>query len=455
MNAIRKLLKRTADEEGVSLVEVLVAMMVFSIIAVGVSASLITVLRMTEDTRSRLVASNLATSELDLARAMEDPFDVVNGARTVPVSGKNYVVTRTTSWVTTSGADVGCGSGGGLMQSKRVNVTVTWAGMLSTTQPVRSDTLISPDDRINDPSLGSIRVSVLNAAGTGSAGVGVTITPGSTGKPLTQQPEPTDTDGCSYALKVFPGTYTITISRAGSIDSAQNPAPTKTLEVKAGGSVAAQFQYDDAATFNILYAANYTGPAPKLPENLDITFVSTYGLYLQSGRPSQVKLHPFPSGYAGIAGKYAAPVVGVTGGCLSVDPGAWPEATVGGVMLASGQRTPNVAAAPKGAVNMSISMGVLNVKTTQDRYIFAVPATAPADANDPGCAVNTTYTFGKITAGTTALALPYGSWTLMQGTTANGSDKTAIPQSDISLLGSPLKLLAGSPVTTLDPRMPK
>jgi type II secretory pathway pseudopilin PulG len=434
-----------------SLIEVVVALMVFSLIALGVGFSTITIVRITEDTRARQVATNFATSELDLARGAADPFDIVNGTRTAVISGTTYTLIRSTSWVETSGADVGCGTGTGKLQAKRVNVTVTWSGMLTTTPPVRSDTLISPDARINDPSLGTIRISVLNVAGTGSSGVTVAIAPTSSGAALTTQPDNTDTDGCSYALKVTPGTYSVTVSRSNSIDSAQVMSPVKSVTVTAGGSVAAQFQYDYSAKFNLVYAGNASGV--KLPTNLDTTYLSSYGTYIDSGTKSQISLHPIPSGYAGIAGNYVAPSTSVPAGCISVDPAAWPAATVNGVALAAGVRTPPVAAAPQSQVTMNVPMGIASVSQTSAAYLFAISATAGAAAGDPGCGVPMNYSYGNVLVnGTINVALPYGSWTLYSSTTSAGTTKTAIPVSNLALVGGVLGTLSGN-VITLDPRV--
>lgn len=453
MIRIRTLLARVQrDDAGMSLVEVLVALVIFAVISLGVGASLLTVTRMTEDIRSRQVATNLATSELDLARAAEDPFSIVNGSRTATVAGNTYTITRSTSWVETSGADVGCGTGTGKLQSKRVNVTVTWNGRLNTTQPVRSDTLISPDTRINDPSLGTIRVLVLNVKGTGSAGVAVTVTPTSGGAVLEEQPAATDTDGCSYALKVSPGTYRVAISRADSVDTLQQAAPNTTVVVTAGGSVAAQFQYDYTAKFNLVYASNAPAPTPRLPENLDTTYLSTLSPFVDSGRKTQASLHPLPSGYSGIAGRYIAPVAG-NAGCVSVDPLAWPAATVNNVNLAAGTRPEAVAANAQQQVTMNIPMGVVTVKHNATAYLTAVSATAPASAADPGCANGMTYTFGQVlTNGTTTIALPYGSWTLYTHSTPSGT-KTPVSTSNLGIVGSLLGALLGGNVITLDPRV--
>lgn len=455
MSAIRKLIDRARSDEGMSLVEVVVALMVFALIALGVGYSTITILKMTEDTRSRQVATNLATSEIDTARGLQDPFLVTNTTKTAVVSGKTYTIVRSSSWVTTTGADIGCGTGSGTLQSKRVNVTVTWTGMLTTTQPVRSDTLISPDERINDPSLGTIRISVLNVAGTGTAGVAVSVTATSGGAPLSAQPSPTDTDGCSFALKVTPGTYDVTISRSSSVDTNQASTSTKSVVVTAGGSVAAQFQYDYAAIFNVSYASNQaSGTAALLPSNLDTTYLSTYGAYIDSSGPKvQVLLHPVPSGYAGIAGKYIAPVAG-NAGCINVDPASWPEGVVSGTAYAAGVRTANVAAAPQGSATMNIPMGLMTVVVPSNSYLFAVSSAAPAGSGDPGCSAAPTYSFGK-QSGSKTIALPYGSWTLYSGSKSNGSNMTPIPAANLGLIGSILTFLGGGTTVTLDPRQPK
>lgn len=447
---LRTRLRAAQPDSGVSLIEVIIAMLVFAIIAVGVGYSTVTILKITDDTRARQVATNLATTAIDAARSIPDPFDIVNLTTTQVVGDTTYTIVRSTSWVETSGADVGCGTGTGTLQAKRVNVTVTWNGMLTTTQPVRSDSLISPDTRINDPARGTIRVSVLGVDGVGEAGVSVTITPTTGGAVLTEQPELTDTDGCSFALKVVPGTYSVTINRSNSVDQNQATSPTKSVVVVAGGSVAAQFQYDYAAQFSVTYASNYPTPVPRFPTNLQTSYLSTYGVSLVNGTPSQVSLHPYSSGYSGIAGTYIAPSQSGAG-CVNVDPAAWPAATVGSTALAAGVRQPPVAAPPQGTTSMSIPMGIVSVRHTTTAFLTAVSATAAPAAADPGCATAMTFTFGQVLInGSTVIALPYGSWNLYSHSTANG---TRVPITGANLTGL-VRSLVGGNVITLDPRNP-
>lgn len=457
MNKFRQLLTKAQSEEGMSLIEVVVAMIVFAIISLGVAYSTVTVSKITQDTGSRQVATNLATTEIDYIRGLQDPFLVTNDPpKTIKVGKINYYVARSVEWVDAAGVDVGCGTGTGVMQSKRLNVTVTWDGMLTTTTPVRSDTLLSPDERINDPSLGTIRISVLNVAGTGSAGVSVSITPTSGGAALQEPPAATNSDGCSYALKVAPGTYSVTVNRAGSVDTNQVGSPSKSVVVTAGGSVAALFQYDYAATFSLQYASNNASGTPALlPTNLDTTYLSTYAPYVDSSGPkSQIALHPFPSGYAGIAGKYIAPIAGIQS-CVNVDPAAWPESTVSGKVMAAGVRSPNVAALPQGSASMPIPMGLMSVKFSTTSYLLAVSTAAPSGSGDPGCAAAPTYTFGPVLKnGTINVALPYGSWTLYSSSTAGGG-RTVIPTANLGPVDKALTILGGGTTVTLDPRVAK
>jgi Tfp pilus assembly protein PilV len=451
------MLKKALSDDGISLVEVVVALLVFSVIALGVGYSTITILKMTEDIRSRQVATNLAVTELDVVRSIPDPLDVHDYPlpgdlpHTVVVAGTTYTITRSTEWVDANGADVGCGSGTGVMQSKRVNVEVTWNGKLNTTQPVRTDTLISPDTRINDPSLGTIRVLALSAAGTGSTGVNVTITPTQGGAVLDQQPADTDVEGCSFALMVTPGTYNVAINRSNSVDTTQAATPSKSVVVTAGGSVASQFQYDYAGNFNLTYANNYAGPTPALPIGLHTSYLSTLSMYVDSGVKSQVQLHPVPSGYSGLAGKYVAP--SQTGaGCVSVDPAAWDAATVNGVALQDGVRTAPVAATPQGTIAMSIPMGIVTVQHTATAYLHAISVVAPGAAMDPGCSeFPMTYSFGPVLInGSKVIALPYGTWTLYRSSTQNGA-QTVISGSKVTV--SAPSSVSGN-IVTLDPRLP-
>ena len=70
---------------GFTLIEVVVAMLVFAIIATGFLMTLTAGLVTTRDTRTRIVAANLASQQIDLIRS-QDVFDVTSSTDVAKVS---------------------------------------------------------------------------------------------------------------------------------------------------------------------------------------------------------------------------------------------------------------------------------------------------------------------------------------------------------------------------------
>ncbi len=418
MIRIRSRLFPTDDRSsGLTLIEVVVAMMVFSIVALGVAYSMLSVLAATKDSRGRLVASNLASQEIDLARSVEDIFQLLDVSRDIEVDNTVYTIERLTNWVDSSGGDESCGATGAsgtVLQYKRVNVTVTWPGM-RLSNPVRMDTVVAPGSKINDPTKGTILVKVLNAEGTGSAGVSVSAVATVDGGPVTAPPV-TDSQGCTYLLKVTPGTYKVSISRTGYINNDQEAAPSTLVGVKAGSSASAGFQYDLAATLTIRYASNDTTRTVKLPTNLDTTFLSSYKAYSAvvpgSTLDRTLAVHPFSSGYEMMTGKYAV-ASELDDGCISVDPTAWPDTDVDDGPVRSGSRPEPVITQPGGVHSVDVPMGIVKISTILNLGASALTATtvSPID-DDPGCDKGLAYTFGNVLPinGSILVALPYGSW---------------------------------------------
>ncbi|MGV8977530.1 MAG: prepilin-type N-terminal cleavage/methylation domain-containing protein [Cellulomonas sp.] len=460
-------LEPARDDGGMSLVEVIVAMFIFAIVSSGVIYGMISVVAMSRDSRAREVAANLASQEIDLARDSANLFALLDVDRTTVVGKDTYYVHRATQWVSDPNLAIACGAGGGNLRYKRVNVTVTWENMSPGTSPVRSDTVVQPDAKVNDPTKGTILISVLGVGGTGISGVTVTAVPSSTpggAVALTDAPVPTDAQGCTYVLKVIPGNYDVTVSRSGYVDATQAPTSTTTIGVSAGTSTSAAFQYDAAGTFNVTYAGGFV---PPIGEPIRVaavpttTFVSTYGTFASVPGSSNsmmrtFKLHPFSSGYQAFAGD-----------CAAADPEAWPNSTNAGGQAISGIRANGVAAAPGGSVAVGVPMGVVKISigTGGTRYLRVTPAVSPvAGSGDPGCgSTPPTVSFGTATGygipanGVLWVALPYGSWRLYYGTgTTVANWTTAVSPGQMSLPATPLperSTINPSGVVTFDPRV--
>jgi hypothetical protein len=407
---------------------------------------MLSALTITRDSRARQVAANLAAEEIDLARDTEDLFALLDADRDVTLNGDVFHVHRATQWVSDPGLEFSCGAGGGALRYKRVNVTVTWDNMRPSTDPVRSDTVIDPNERINDPTKGTILVSVLNAVGTGVAGVTVTTSP-SVGATI----QPTDAQGCTYILKANPDTYTVTVSASGYRDGNQNATSSVTVGVTAGASSSAGFLYDRAATFTSHLATNFVpgpGVTVRFPTDLKTTFWNTYGIYNQtpaggSGTATQTfALHPYPSGYQAYAGT-----------CDMAEPGYWEAVPVAGGTL-QGVRGSAVAGPPGGSASIDVPMGIVTIAGggSGGNYLRA----ESQDVNADGAACGEVLKFGSVLTSTpTTIALPYGSWKLYRSTYSNwtgtqilaASLATLTPAADGSVTPAP------DGTITLDPRV--
>ena len=456
MKALRARLGLDSESEsGLTLIEVIVALMVMGIVAVGVAYSLANILTISNDARSRVVAANIASEYIDNARSVENVFTVIDQhSITRNVAGRDYYIRLETGWVNSTDANAQCGAanatGAGALEYKRVNVEVTWDGMRDGSRAIRSDTIIAPNSRINDPTLGTIVVSAENALGRGSSGITVTTTvgtPANGAAPISVQGLPTDSDGCSYVLKVVPGNYNVTLTRTNYIGLDQKLGSiTASVTVVAGGSALAKVSFAESASVSARFP---TGSI--VPTNLQVTYSSTYSdTVLDNTNPTRV----YPTGYQLIAGTYEAT------GCKSPDPAAWPLRTADG---AFGARMDPITLTSGTATTVDVPVGLVtatvpNSGTGSTRYVTAVLQPTGA-AGDPGCSSPrgadenpfTKYTFPAVSKGATVkLALPYGTYKLYYGTTA-GATTTNLLGSLLDVLGLPIG--ATNQTVTVDPRI--
>lgn len=467
MNRLIEALRPTRTDEGFSIVEVVVAMVVLTLLSTGIAAGTSVVARMTTDNRARQIAVNLAEAKLDADRAILDPTKIYAGTSTQTVSGHTFTTTQTTSLVSDDGATITCGSGK-TISYRQITVQVTWAGMLPTTSPVRSDTIMSPNGRINDASTGSISVLVTGSAGTPEQGVSVTVTPVSgSATALQSQPADTGPDGCSYATDVTPGTYKVTLTRAGSVDTLQAPHPyNDAVVVMPGATSSVTFSYDDAMNYNLTYADG--GGAAVLPQTMPVTFLAASGApFITPGStaaPSSIALYPFPAGYTAIAGAEADANGNTL--CAAEDPAAWPGMTTGkgknAVTVAQGVRGA-APASPGGTGTLAVPMGRFTLGGLSGLYVFAVMQSAPsATTGQPDCAAATTgngvvFAFPlNATPATTTFALPYGSYKLFTSLLPDGTGMKPVSGGmnlSISVPGQNTQsAVSGGNTLLLDPR---
>lgn len=458
MNAIRRRLTARPVEAGLSLIEVIIAMMIFAMIATGIGYTMLAALSLTKDSSARQQAANLAAQEIDLTRSIDNLFNLQNRTTTTTINGRTYTITRTAAWVSDPDVNQRCGIGGGILRYKKVNVTVGWTGMTSGTPSVHADTLIDPGVRINDPDLGTVLISVTDSGGNPVVGATVNVspaTPADGAQSLSAQPAVTDSEGCTYALKVEPGNYDVVVSMAGYIDVTQNATPSTLVSVKKSSASAAMTTLDLGGFFPLNLTTNYSDPV-EVPSNLDVSFVSTYGTSLAPTTPNPVTRFPFPAGYEVLAGVYNDPA-NPAKICKAVDPSEWAAGTTDGVNYADGVPVTPVATIPGStAATANVGMGVAGVpipyRSGGSRfYLFAVSQVAgPAGSGNPGCDIPTTYRFGRYYEGTNNLdfTLPYGSWMFFTATDTSGSDPQVVVPDHLHTNGQ----ISGN-IVTFDPRV--
>ena len=143
------LLPRPAGEEGMTLIEVVVAITLLALMMLGLGASLGAGLRIIRTDRQRVVAANLATQQMERLRSM--PFSSVPLGRTEvteTVDGIDYVVRQYVDWQD-QGSDNGPCDGGTSLDFVRADVSVRWDDM-GGVAPVQSQTLITPETARSD-----------------------------------------------------------------------------------------------------------------------------------------------------------------------------------------------------------------------------------------------------------------------------------------------------------------
>ena len=130
-------------DDGISLVETVIAMMVFAVFSLLAAAYLISAQQVGAGNTQRVAAANLAAQQIELVRSSRT-LDLPDGTTVLPtapvLSGTTYRLTQSVRFVSgPDGASV-CTGGNDRLAYKLVTVSVTWPRM-ARLEPVRTDTL--------------------------------------------------------------------------------------------------------------------------------------------------------------------------------------------------------------------------------------------------------------------------------------------------------------------------
>ena len=393
---VRAILRGRHDDDGVSLVEVIVAISVLAVVLTGTASALITSSAATRDSRDRSVGTNIAVEQLSQLQAM--PFTSLVIGRTtdtVVVDGISYDVTIDLDYVDVeSGGGTSCNASntpGSDLDYVVADISVSWPRAAG--GPARTSSIITPGVGDLDPDKGQIAVTVLDRDAQGS--------PFRTVRYDAQSPasgfgtQRTTSQGCAYFVNVAPGQYTVSLDDSGYVDLEGNQLSTQTSTVVASTTSPLEFVYDEAASIELTpVPAVGSAASPMVAPDMAYTVTNTYlgtdqrKAFLGTGHPRVLDgLFPFDAGY----GVYA-------GMC----PAAAPVAN-------GAPDTPVIAVDPGDQTDGDLSMHVVRISGRSGRAVRAVMDDSPASCNE-------TLDFGTMpTNGELFVVMPYGPWRVSVG----------------------------------------
>jgi prepilin-type N-terminal cleavage/methylation domain-containing protein len=407
------------NERGMTLIELMVATMVFAVISASTMIALGGALNLNRNDRNRSIGANLAAARMDeLRSASFEDITIGQETQTKMVDTVGYLITTDTEWSAINASTSSCdapnaSTSAGGPRVLRATVLVEWANM-SGVKPVKSQTLIAPPLGTYDPMTGHISVKVVDRLGVGAGSHDVTITKSTGGSEMLT----TTSEGCAFFEGLVPGNYTVTLNTPGHVDVSLVPTPSRTVGVTAGFASNLTFQYDQAGSLQLTLSGESGYAIPTGIEaviySAALQAPSTTKVYANSGSGLTITgLFPFtPDGYQTWGGA-----------CQDADPlGKRPA--LAGRFYPDAVREPSIFFEPgaTGVGNIvlkSVDVQVVNGSGVprSGRIVQAVHVTG----TEYGCPAAKTLNVGTTDAtGQLKVAMPYGAWEFrVTGGTAN------------------------------------
>ena len=282
----RSLRARRPDEmreSGLSLIELVIAISVFALLAGSIAAVAGSGLGLARNNRDRSIAANLASEDIDAVN--QTAFATLlagEGAETTKtrtVGGVQYTVKRDVSWQSaTSGTNICTYSAGGRPRagSSVSRTTVTWPAMRTPAPAAVATTTVSPPVGLSpSANMGTVPVTVRDSAGNPVAGITVAATNGGSNI----YSDDTDSNGCAFLL-VSPSTYTVSLATANYVDRQGNASPSVVFSISSGSNVPITFDYDHPGS--LVLSARPPPTAHCRPNGLPTTVA--YQFFQPSGK---------------------------------------------------------------------------------------------------------------------------------------------------------------------------
>jgi prepilin-type N-terminal cleavage/methylation domain-containing protein len=415
-----------APDAGLSLVEVMVAMIVFALVATAGTAMIVTGIGTSRLEKNKTMATGVAATALENLRAFADTaaaFDTTlpsqnilppngNKVTTQTVAGETFTVTQTTQWVPKSAPAGSCdattqGGNSAVQPVLQATETVTWPAMKGS-KAVTTSTTFTPPIADQTSGTGGIDLKVTDHANNPVAGIPITVTGPGTASLIS------DSRGCAFAAYLPVGTYTVSMTSPGYVDNQENTTSTQTFAVTSGTVTTGTYLYDLASTITTSFASSPT-PATGLPVTVFNSGLPGQGT---DAITSSTPLFPYTS-YNIWAGE-----------CPEANPSA--VTSSGTPLYATG--TPTTVAMTAGqasSIVLPLYPLTVNVVNGTGHVVSNVSITGqegPTTGAKYPCTTSATYGMvGTTAAGTTVTGMPLGTFTVKAIGTVSGvvTTKTA------------------------------
>ncbi|MDX6602186.1 MAG: hypothetical protein QOF13_1388 [Solirubrobacterales bacterium] len=348
--------RSSPSEGGFVLIEVLVSALVLAIVASGALALLQTTTHSAGEQRDGAKGYAVAQEDQARLRAMRlTSLDGLEQTTHPKLDGTTFTIESSGVFVNNNAGGVSCT--GGNIKADYVQITskVTWPGM-GGRKPSVIRSVFSPVTGSLNPKNGSIIVSVLNAAGGGLSGVGISLLGPTTAV------RTTDETGCAIFGDIPKGNYTMTPSAPGLVAENGKPPSQKTVGVSEQGTQPVELRYDLPGSFTapFVYRVGSTTEFKESSQNSIMVFnqgmETAKSFSSVGGIPAPTveakELFPFTSPYAVYAGS-----------CTSNNPNPKSESGAPGAAAVTAITVPRGAAVPPPVPSVQVPALNLTVKT--------------------------------------------------------------------------------------------
>ncbi|WP_328295891.1 prepilin-type N-terminal cleavage/methylation domain-containing protein [Kineococcus sp. NBC_00420] len=423
-----KLRQERRRDEGFTLIEVVVSMLIFAVLSSAVVGLVVKTLQTTTKADNKSAASNLADAKKEYLIGT-DWDSVVSGSNTVDADGDpwtnatqgvQYTVKTTVALVPNS--DSFCSTNGAELTRKLIRVDVSWPGMGST-DAVTNSTFrrVYQSDSASQPGAAAWQVNTPGFSPTGAvsyAGLsGLTASAYDSSTGALAATGVTDSNGCVVMSNLDAGKYSVIVNQADYVGQDNKQQQSTDVTVQAGKiSVPDPLRYApvSSAKLKLVQVAGYNPPSSLASWT---GFSSTLYADTISGYDQR-------SACVGAASALSTPCLGSDGTIGRLYPKAYSgwlglcaDVNAASTKATSGDFTPRWTAADVPTVNVQLGSAAYQLTSILTTQTWAVTATY---TNPTASCTGQTISLGNASSNSAyKVGLPLGTWTIT-ATSATG-----------------------------------